>query len=64
LQAVELFTDDRELNHIVSTANEVMQLNGQLLAKTGQYLKHFSDATACGNGTDNTMFLIVENICI
>ena len=51
---VRFFDDDQGLHNIVSSCNEVMQLSNQLVAKTEQYLKHFSVIAASDDGTTNT----------
>jgi len=52
LHAVHSIDDDVGLNNLVLSSNEVMKLNDQLVAKTKQYVQHFTGTAASGDGTD------------
>ena len=57
MHAVHSFDDDHGLHSIVLSCNELMQLSNQLVAKTQQYLKHFSTTAASDNGNTHNFCL-------
>jgi len=60
---IHCFDDDHGLHNVVSSCSEVMQLSYQLVAKTEQYLKHFSATAASSDGTIVTFSIFDIRSC-